>query len=839
MENSSETNWQRTGSSRGLNSSGVSSRNPRRIPENSVRFSGNTDHDSGIRREKGVLGQADSVGTQFGYFRENDGVVIRPVEAKDVSLRQWLDNTERVVDALDCLHIFMQIVEIVNLAHSQGFVVHNVRPSCFVMSSFNRVSFIESVSCSDSGSDSCEDEPNNNQSQRGDLMGLGGRKVSEKGWLKSGCENLEGGNVDPFPMKQILKMESSWYTSPEEAAGGPSTSASDVYRLGVLLFELYCTSSSAEEKNSTMSSLRHRVFPPHLLLKWPKEALFCLWLLHPDPASRPKMDEVLRSELLNEPRDNLAEREAAIDLKEKIEEQELLLEFLLMLQQRKQEAADNLRRTVSFLSSDLQEVTKLQTCIREKRGLTSNLEDSPSYFPSTNNDDSASSGSRKRIRNTESSNSLVNEDKDKDNASFKSSRLMKNFKKLESAYFLTRRRALKPLLKPVPRNAPMSSDGKGSIVLTERSSANNFLPRERFNEGKQKGWINSFLNGLSKYLSFRSLEVKADLKQGDILNSSNLVCSLGFDRDGEFFATAGVNKKIKVFEYDSILNENRDIHYPVVEMSSRSKLSSICWNNYIKGQIASSNFEGVVQIWDVTRNQVYMELKEHERRVWSVDFSSANPTLLASGSDDGSVKLWNINQAIIFFHLVDGTSVGTIKTKANVCCVQFPSDSSNCLAFGSADHRIYYYDLRNPSVPLFTLVGHNKTVSYVKFVDSSTLVSSSTDNTLKLWDLSESTSHIIDSPIQSFTGHMNVKNFVGLSVSDGYIATGSETNEVYVYHKAFPMPALSYKFNTQDPISGDEVDDSEQFISSVCWRTQSSTLVAANSLGNIKLLEMV
>lgn len=188
---------------------------------------------------------------------------------------------------------------------------------------------------------------------------------------------------------------------------------------------------------------------------------------------------------------------------------------------------------------------------------------------------------------------------------------------------------------------------------------------------------------------------------------------------------------------------------------------------------------------------------------------------------------------------LNGASVGTIKTKANVCCVQFPSDSGNTLAFGSADHRIYYYDLRNPSVPLFTLVGHNKTVSYVKFVDSSTLVSSSTDNTLKLWDLSECSSQVVDSPLHSFTGHMNVKNFVGLSVSDGYIATGSETNEVFVYHKAFPMPALSYKFNTTDPISGDEVDDSEQFISSVCWRSQSSTLVAANSMGNIKLLEMV
>ncbi|KAL6205740.1 hypothetical protein ACLB2K_022993 [Fragaria x ananassa] len=63
--------------------------------------------------------------------------------------------------------------------------------------------------------------------------------------------------------------------------------------------------------------------------------------------------------------------------------------------------------------------------------------------------------------------------------------------------------------------------------------------------------------------------------------------------------------------------------------------------------------------------------------------------------------------------------------------------------------------------------------------------------------------------------------------------------KVFVYHKAFPMPALSYKFQATDPLSGQDTDDAAQFISSVCWRGQSNTLIAANSTGNIKILEMV
>ena len=89
--------------------------------------------------------------------------------------------------------------------------------------------------------------------------------------------------------------------------------------------------------------------------------------------------------------------------------------------------------------------------------------------------------------------------------------------------------------------------------------------------------------------------------------------------------------------------------------------------------------------------------------------------------------------------------------------MQFQPDSARSIAIGSADHKIYCYDLRNIRAPYCTLVGHTKTVSYVKYVDASTIVSGSTDNSLKLWDLSTNQARVIDNPVQTFTGHTNTK----------------------------------------------------------------------------------
>lgn len=108
-------------------------------------------------------------------------------------------------------------------------------------------------------------------------------------------------------------------------------------------------------------------------------------------------------------------------------------------------------------------------------------------------------------------------------------------------------------------------------------------------------------------------------------------------------------------------------------------------------------------------------------------------------------------------------SISTIRNIANVCCVQFSRHTANLLAFGSADYKTYCYDLRNVRVPWCVLSGHDKAVSYIKFLDSQTIVTASTDNTLKLWDLNKTNSNGLSTNACSLTfgGHTNEKvNFL-------------------------------------------------------------------------------
>lgn len=103
-------------------------------------------------------------------------------------------------------------------------------------------------------------------------------------------------------------------------------------------------------------------------------------------------------------------------------------------------------------------------------------------------------------------------------------------------------------------------------------------------------------------------------------------CCAAFDRDDEFFATVGVSRRVKIFDFAACLEGGDAVmHYPALQITTRSKLSSVAWSAYVKSQLISSDYGGLIQLWDASTAGEAAQYDEHARRVWSVDFSHTDP----------------------------------------------------------------------------------------------------------------------------------------------------------------------------------------------------------------------
>ncbi len=209
-----------------------------------------------------------------------------------------------------------------------------------------------------------------------------------------------------------------------------------------------------------------------------------------------------------------------------------------------------------------------------------------------------------------------------------------HFRDLEKAYFSVRRGCV----------------GGGVISSTEREKEAGL---SQFNERLAS------LTSKTNLIELMSTEACADSTR-----MNNIISGVGFSKNEEILAAAGVTKKIFIFDYLSILKSSRKLE-PCLIINWHSKFSSLSWNRFIKQQLATSDYDGLVSLWDSSVGSQVQTFSGHENRVWNVDCCSVNPARLASSSDDGTVKIWDSNSG------VNPAMSVTPKGSANICSVKF------------------------------------------------------------------------------------------------------------------------------------------------------------------------
>jgi len=182
-------------------------------------------------------------------------------------------------------------------------------------------------------------------------------------------------------------------------------------------------------------------------------------------------------------------------------------------------------------------------------------------------------------------------------------------------------------------------------------------------------------------------------------------------------------------------------------------------------------------IWDITTCQRVKKLKGHQSFVNSIGYSRIGKDMMCTGSDDGTVKVWDRRKR---------GEVMTFESTYQVltCCF---NGSSDAVFSGGIDNTIKMWDLRKQEISL-RLDGHLDSPTGLELSpDGAYLASNSMDSTIRIWDIRPYFNGV-DRCIKLLQGHQHnfEKNLLRVAWSpDGKrISCGSADKHVYVWDLA-------------------------------------------------------
>ncbi|RLN98445.1 hypothetical protein BBJ28_00021155 [Nothophytophthora sp. Chile5] len=201
------------------------------------------------------------------------------------SLRHWMEQRKSGdIDAFESMRIFQQIVSGLKYIHKQGLVHRDIKPANI---------FLTRESCVKIG-----DFGLSKNTLQTSLHLHPSRYICGDG--EDSLQSLSRGVDDE--MEEISAFSAGvgtpLYSSPEQTHGRQAPAApSDVYSLGILLCELFCTFTTQMERYVELNNVRKGQVPSSVSMEYPEVAALISAMVLEDPALRPSCAEILDSDI--------------------------------------------------------------------------------------------------------------------------------------------------------------------------------------------------------------------------------------------------------------------------------------------------------------------------------------------------------------------------------------------------------------------------------------------------------------------------------------------------------------------------------------------------------------
>jgi WD40 repeat protein len=316
------------------------------------------------------------------------------------------------------------------------------------------------------------------------------------------------------------------------------------------------------------------------------------------------------------------------------------------------------------------------------------------------------------------------------------------------------------------------------------------------------------------------------------------VYSVCHSPDGSCLASAGQDRTVKVWDIRSgteiaTLRGHADQVRCVAFSPDGRRLASASWDNTLKvwdvrrgtevltlrnspfvysvcyspdGSRLASYSEDTIQVWDAHRGSKVATVRVRGRGVMSVVYSP-DGSRLAEADIDNTVKVWDAHS---------GAAVATLRGHTGtVWSVCYSPDGSR-LASASADAMVKVWDARSgPDV--MTLRGHVGQVNSVSYSpDGSRIASGAWEQAVKIWDAGSGTE------VATLRGHGGQVYSVCYSPDGLHLASGSHDKTVKVWDARSGAEVATLRGHARE-------------VRSVCYSPDGTRIASASDDNTVKL----